>query len=156
MQNIKIQGLKEINRTLKAIDKSLYPQLIKDITHDAYDNVRERAKKHYVTGNMENNINFKVDAHSLSGAVFIEDNAMMVDVKGKSVNYALFVLFGTKPHSIKPKDKKALRFTSVNQFVFAKGVEHPGYKGDNFLEDGVQDTFKKIDKLFQGVQSEYN
>jgi len=154
-KNISIDGLKEINKTLAAIDKSLYPQLIVDLTKDAYTNVKKGSKKHIQSGNLDNNISFKISKKQGYGEVFIEDNAMMVEVNGRKVNYALFVLFGTRPHPINPKNKKALRFSSVGKFVFAKNVKHNGYKGDNFLEDGVKETFKKIDKIFQGVQSEY-
>jgi len=155
-ENFSIDGLKEINRTLSAIDKSLYPELVVALTDDAYANVKKGSKKHIQSGNLDDNIAFKVSRNRLTGEVFIEDNAMMVDWKGKKVNYALFVLFGSRPHPINPKHKKALRFSSVGKFVFAKGIKkHPGYKGDNFLHDGVQETFNKIDKIFQGMKSEY-
>ena len=154
-ESFSIDGLKEINRTLSAIDKSLYPELVVALTDDAYANVKKGSKKHIQSGNLDDNIAFKVSKKELTGEVFIEDNAMMVDWKGKKVNYALFVLFGSRPHYMNAKNKKALRFSSVGKFVFAKGVNHPGYKGDNFLHDGVQETFNKIDKIFQGVKSEY-
>ena len=46
---------------------------------------------------------------------------------------ALFVHWGTRPHKIKPKRKKALRWPAGGQFAFAKSVNHPGYKGDSWL-----------------------
>ena len=142
-------GFKDIQNTLNHIDKNLHPAIIRDATKDAFENVRKRAEKHYDTGNMENNISFKV--RDSFGEVFIEDNAMMVDWKGKRINYATFVLYGTKQHFIKPNEKKALRFSSVKAFVFAKVVHHTGYSGDNFLYDGVQDTFNKLDKIINKV-----
>jgi len=152
---IKVYGLEDINKTLGNIDKNLSKNLISEVTHDAYDNVKKRAKPHHVTGNMEDNISLSVNKKSLHGEVFIEDHGMIVDVKGRPTNYALFVLFGTKKHPIASKNKKSLRFSSVNQFVFTKGVNHPGYKGDNFLEKGVKDTFKKLDTIFQRVTNGY-
>lgn len=48
---------------------------------------------------------------------------------------ALFVLKGTQPHDIFPRNKAMLRFMpkGSNKYVFARKVHHPGYKGDNFL-----------------------
>ncbi len=142
---ISINGVHEIQKTLQNIDKNLIPVIVAEATHDVYDNVKNRAHKHHVTGNMEDNISLKV--HKESGEVFIEDNAMMVKWRGKKVNYASFVLYGTRPHTIEPKEKKTLRYSGVKDFVFAKAVEHKGYKGDNFLYDGVKDTFKKLDNI---------
>lgn len=44
-----------------------------------------------------------------------------------------FVLRGTRPHDIRPKTKKVLRFTSGGQILYAKVVHHPGNKPNNFL-----------------------
>lgn len=152
---IKIEGLEAISSKLMSIDNSLAQEIISKVTQDAFSNVKNRAKKHYVTGTMENNIFRIISKKSLTGVVGIEDNGMMVDLKGKSVNYAIFVLYGTKPHTIKPKDKKAIRYPSVNSFVFSKSVQHPGYKGDNFLNDGVEDTYKNIDSIISRITDDW-
>ena len=147
--SITIYGLEEIQDRLNHIDYNLKHEVVKKVTKEAFKNVKRRAKKHTVTGNMEDNISFRVRKEY--GEIFIEDNGMMVEHKGKNINYASFVLFGTRKHIIKPKDKKSLRFSSVGAFVYAKAVKHPGYKGDNFLHDGVQDTFAKLDKIINKV-----
>ena len=47
---------------------------------------------------------------------------------------ALFVHWGTKPHRIAPKKKRVLRWASGGAgFVFARGVQHPGYRGDAWM-----------------------
>lgn len=143
--SVDIFGLKEIHQSLNNIDKNLHPVIIRDATGDAFKNVERRAKKHMDSGNMQNNI--KQEFHKTFGEVFIEDNAMMVNYKGKRINYATFVLYGTRPHTITPNKKKKLRYSSVGSFVHKKLSEHKGYKGDNFLYDGVQDTFKKLDNI---------
>lgn len=48
--------------------------------------------------------------------------------------HARFVIEGTRPHLITPKNKKALRWPVGGKFAFAKEVRHPGYKGDNYLQ----------------------
>ncbi|MFC8466008.1 hypothetical protein [Streptomyces sp. NPDC057250] len=44
-----------------------------------------------------------------------------------------FVLDGTRPHLIRPRRKKALRFQAGGGVVFAKLVRHPGTKANNYL-----------------------
>ena len=46
---------------------------------------------------------------------------------------ALWVHCGTRAHVIRPKNKKALRWAGGGALTFAKGVHHPGYKGDAWM-----------------------
>lgn len=47
--------------------------------------------------------------------------------------HALFVHWGTRPHRIEPRKKKALRWPGGGGFVFSGGVDHPGYAGDAWM-----------------------
>lgn len=47
--------------------------------------------------------------------------------------HATFVHWGARPHDIRPKRKKALRWPAGSAFAFARRVHHPGYKGDAWL-----------------------
>ena len=47
--------------------------------------------------------------------------------------HAVFVHWGTKPHVIRPKNRKTLRWPSGGAFSFARSARHPGYKGDPWL-----------------------
>lgn len=56
---------------------------------------------------------------------------------------SLFVIKGTKPHEIHPRNRKALRFNlggPAGPVQFAKRVNHPGYKGDDFLTRALRDS----------------
>jgi hypothetical protein len=44
-----------------------------------------------------------------------------------------YVLHGTKPHVIRPRARKMLRFEVGGRTVFARVVHHPGTKANNFL-----------------------
>jgi hypothetical protein len=46
---------------------------------------------------------------------------------------ALHVIYGTRPHLIRPRRAQALRFTVGGRVVYAKLVRHPGSQGRNFL-----------------------
>jgi len=78
---------------------------------------------------------------------------MLVNWKGKKVNYVNFVLFGTRPHIIKAKNKRALRFSykNLDEFIYRKSVHHPGYRGDDFLKKALDKTFSKLEKLIKDL-----
>lgn len=56
---------------------------------------------------------------------------------GNNVNYARYVEFDTKPHIIKPKDKKALFWKGATHPI--KAVHHPGTKAQPFLRPLIKD-----------------
>lgn len=51
---------------------------------------------------------------------------------------ALFVIFGTRGHPIRPVRARALRFNVGGRTVFAKAVFHPGNKPNNFLKEALR------------------
>ena len=50
-----------------------------------------------------------------------------------------YVLLGTKPHMIKPKDKKALHWGGKDG-PYSRGHMHPGTKANDFLGRGLANT----------------
>ena len=53
-----------------------------------------------------------------------------------------YVLFGTKPHMIRPKNKKALHWGGKGG-PFSKGHMHPGTKPNDFLGRGLAQTIAR-------------
>ncbi|PWI06533.1 hypothetical protein DIZ27_32860 [Streptomyces sp. NWU339] len=49
-----------------------------------------------------------------------------------------FVLDGTRPHIIRPRRAKALRFETGGRVVFAKRVRHPGTRANPFLQRALR------------------
>lgn len=70
---------------------------------------------------------------------------------GEIAPHNVFVHFGTRPHTIKPKNKKALRFPVGGAFAFARMVKHGGYKGDPFIFRAADSVANEIDDIFSGV-----
>ena len=75
--------------------------------------------------------------HSKSGALFASVGKRRTGPAGwivghdtQRAKHARFVHWGTRPHVIERKRKKALRWVSGNGFAFAKRVRHPGNKAD--------------------------
>lgn len=66
--------------------------------------------------------------------------------------HALFVAKGTKPHEIRPKYRKVLRWPVEGGYRFARGVKHPGTKADPFLDHGAAEAVKILrTKLVPGA-----
>ena len=123
-----------------------YPKrVIAATTQAVFDQALKNIKPHTKTGRLENNLDLRVRGEV--GEVYILDNGMKVDYRG-GTNYALFVHFGTKPHVIRASKRKSLRWAGPNGFAFAKEVRHPGYKGDPFMYNAMDEVFKNLDKIF--------
>ena len=59
---------------------------------------------------------------------------------GSDVEYAPMVNDGTRPHLIRPKNAKALRFKMGGRTVFAKVVKHPGTRARPFLDRALREV----------------
>lgn len=57
--------------------------------------------------------------------------------------HARWVHDGTRPHMIRPRRARALRFEVGGRIVFAQRVNHPGYKGNPFLRDAVREELTR-------------
>ena len=68
--------------------------------------------------------------------------------------YAPFVIFGTRPHRIAPKKKKALRWVSGNGFVFAAKVNHPGYRGDDYMQRAADEAVRQMPAIIDKALKE--
>ena len=68
------------------------------------------------TGNMRNRTTTRTERTGAGFRVTAE-----VDT-----DYAVFVSEGTRPHVIRPRTARALRFPTANGIVFAARVNHPG------------------------------
>lgn len=74
-------------------------------------------------------------------------------VTGTGVSYAIFVEYGTRPHTITPDDAQALNFSVGGQEVFAKKVEHPGTEPQPFLRSAAEETQRRMDEAVEGANS---
>jgi len=152
---ITIKNVDETFKVLENIDKEKVTSAIKIITQDVFENVKFFARPHFrglPESRLDENIVHKVKTEA--GIVKIDDAGMLVNWKGKKINYINFVLYGTRPHKIKvKKPRRALRleFKNLDEFIYRKSVHHPGYRGDNFLKKAVEKTFSRLDILLKGV-----
>jgi phage gpG-like protein len=80
----------------------------------------EGSRRHYITGTLAKSIYNKVVQS-------------MERIVGTGLEYAKYIEFGTRPHIIQPKTKPYLKFKVNGQWVTTKLVNHPGFKGESFL-----------------------
>lgn len=85
-----------------------------------------------------------VDTGRLRASIRIESRRTLtlrtIYTIGSDVSYAPYVNDGTRPHKIRPKTKKALRFRVGGKTVFAAVVNHPGTKANPFLDRALREV----------------
>ena len=89
---------------------------------------------------LEDRIERDVARHSKTGA--IERSIFKRRITGgwelghelQVAPHVRFVHDGTRPHVIRPKDRMALRWPIAGGFAFSKKVNHPGYRGDAWMD----------------------
>lgn len=135
---IKVTGLDNVQRELTATQK-LPDQAIRDLSQYIFDRAEKGAGKHAKTGALERSLYNK----KITGGREVGHAAQVAP-------YARFVHWGTRPHVIQPKKRKALRWPVDGKFIFAKRVHHPGYKGDPWLLKAVDEASRNFDQIVAG------
>ena len=110
--------------------------------------LKENTKE--VSISLENNI--KAEAPYLQGRLkrSIRVDSRLYDTYSIITGYwdegvaphGIFVLAGTKPHIIKPKNKKALAWEGMSTDYPVGAVHHPGTKPNDFLGRGLSKTLE--------------
>ncbi len=125
MPQLRISGVSEAVSTLRGLPPALERSTLLRMSQIAYDAAQRGAARHTRPGG--------------SGALFQSLYNRSIP-KGREVGHdpnraphALFVNLGTRPHEIRPRRKRALRWAGGGLFHFAKVVRHPGYRGDAYM-----------------------
>lgn len=133
---VRFQGLSEATGTIRDLPAKLEKAVLLDLSAHCYDEAQVGARRHTKPGG--------------TGALFQSLYNRPIP-KGREVGHdanraphAVFVNLGTKPHVIRPKKRKALRWPSGNRFMFAKKVNHPGYRGDGYLFAAATSALKAL------------
>lgn len=91
------------------------------------------------TGTLERAVQSEVTDGGFRGVVSLNEGV---------ADYGPCVHEGSRAHVIRPRNKRVLRWLGKGGFVFSKISHHPGYKGDPFLYDALDDNSAEIDKIF--------
>lgn len=114
-------------------------QAVKSATEDVAEYAREHHGFKSRTGNLERSIISLQSNDGLKGFVTIDRT---------KAPYGVYVHQGYNAYTIVPRFKKALRWVNGSDFVFAKRVRHPAYKGDAFLFNALDKSADRIEKIF--------
>ncbi len=60
------------------------------------------------------------------------------------MEHGKYIEFGSNPHVIKPKNKKALKFIVDGEEVIVKSVKHPGIRPTYFVRNTIKDKLPGI------------
>lgn len=138
MISIQQLGFDEIRKSLLRIAPEVRREVVAQMAQEVYVKAQDAADLHTKTGRLVRSLKKR----KLDGGESIE-----IYHDAQIAPHAVFVHWGTRPHVIKPKDKKALRWAGQNGFNFAKIVHHPGYRGDPYLvkaRDAIATNFSRL------------
>jgi len=130
---LRVDGLDVAIRDIREIPPNLERRVIERMAQIAFDTMQAGADRHSKTS-------------ALLKSVFNRKTAAGREVghDTQAAPYAPFVVFGTRPHKIFPKNKRALRWQVGGRNVFAKFVNHPGYRGDDYLTAAADDAVRQF------------
>jgi hypothetical protein len=128
--NIEVRGDDRVRAMLARISDQLAQRALAATAVDAEDYIEQEAGKHSKTGALFQSI-YKNRLRPL---------AWELGHNRQQAPHALFVHWGTRPHRIESRERKALRWAGPAGFRFARGVNHPGYRGDPWLRRAAREA----------------
>jgi len=134
--SVEVSGAKELIAELRDLPEAFQKPVINKLAAVAYDSAQKGAGRHVVTGALFQSLYNR----PITGGREVGHDP-------NRAPHAVFVNFGTRPHQIRPKNKKALRWASGNGFIFAKLVNHPGYRGDPYIVQAKDDALAQFSAI---------
>lgn len=140
---VRVLGADTLAKDLQAIPVKMEASVIRQMSQIAYDRAQAGAGRHSKTGALFRSLyNRSIP------------NGREVGHDPQMAPHALFVNFGTRPHKIYPRTKKALRWSGGGVFHFAKVVNHPGYRGDNYMQAAADAAIVQFSAIVTAAMKE--
>lgn len=179
MIEITLTGIPEIRDRLSTLLPEVQDKILRGGTQAAFNTAQDAADRHTRSGNGQHSGTSGALARSLQMRPITGGYEVYHDLQ--MAPHAKYVHWGTKPHDIKPKDRKALRFVwkgGVFHFWFGPqetkwakaniyrwmkehapgGVahfswpHHPGYKGDPWMIRARDEAKATMIQIFQSIK----
>lgn len=140
---IDLTGQADAHATFQSLLPKIQKNVLARLAAAVHDDVKDMIGLHTKTGAIEQSLRWikRDDEHVIYNDL-------------QRAEHALFVHWGTKPHVIKPKTKKSLRWPLPSGFAFAKKVNHPGYKGDPYFVKAAEQAPKHFEAIVRQLQKE--
>ncbi len=111
--------------------------------------VEQSAKREHGYTDRSGDLTRSIEAQPVTGAFYAHNQGADVSA---DAGHAKFVHGGTKPHVIRARKAKALRFQAGGKTVFARSVNHPGTEPEPFLTEALErELDNAADRVFSGA-----
>lgn len=160
---INLAGTEDVFARFRELEDTLKPRVLSRLAQAVYDDVQAGADSHTKTGQL---------ARSVKLRPLQDGYEIFHDLQ--HAPYAPFVHWGSPPHDIGPKDKKALRWATIDTrrfakgikrgatykdakyqaifgFFFAKVVHHPGYAGDPYMVNAANEAPRHLSAIISNL-----
>jgi hypothetical protein len=134
MNTVQVQGLDATVAYIRGLSR-LPRAVLDDMAAVAHEEMRRGAARHSPRPGGTGNLYRSLFINGIGSNQYQIRRTVGHD--GAIAPYAQWVLFGSQPHEIKPKNAVVLSWIGgpgFNQRIFAKRVWHPGYVGDDYRE----------------------
>ena len=146
MIELNVQGVESIRATFARLVPEAQTKVLKGLAQVAFDTAQRQVDTHTQTGALARSLRLRSDG----------EGGWIIGHDQQHAPYAPWVHWGSRPHIIRPREKKALRWPSgqggKTGFVFAKWVRHPGYAGDAWLVQAADEAVRQFDAIVRRVE----
>lgn len=143
MLNLNVTGISETREAFEKLVPKLQNKALARLSTAIYDDAFRSIDQHTKTGALLQSLRQRRDA-----------DAFYVYNDTQRAKHALFVHWGSKAHVIRPNKKKALRWPKDGKFVFSRMVRHPGYKGDPWFVDAIDNAPAHFSRIITQLQED--
>lgn len=157
MIELNIEGIEDLRNKFARLVPETQAKVLKGLAQVSFDTAQAQVDNHTKTGALFDSLRLRSDG----------EGGWIIGHDQRRAPYAPFVHWGSPPHIIKPREKKALRwvtkrgavsrnakgrFVSGTQFAFAQWVHHPGYKGHAYLVEAADEAIKQFDAIVRRIE----
>lgn len=146
MIEINVAGVAEVRERFAKLVPEMRDKVLRGMAQIAFDTAQRQVDTHTQTGALARSLRLRSDG----------DGGWIIGHDRQHAPYAPFVHWGSRPHVIRPREKKALRWPSgrgsATGFIFAKWAKHPGYEGDPWLVKAADETVRQFDAIVRRVE----
>ena len=143
---VELVGTEAVRAAFASLVPKLQQQATAQLAQKVFEDVRAGAARHTRysrTGRLVNSIRL----HKVPGGFRVFHDQVYAP-------HAPFVLHGTHPHLIKPKDPNGVLrfFTRSGSVVFAKFARHPGTKPDDYIRRAYEGAGRHFTAILHKLQ----
>ncbi len=114
------------------------------------DEVVVHAKQNHDYQDRTGRLTQSIRAEQVEGS-FAEGFTISMLAGGMRVQYAAHVEWGTRPHIIRARNARMLRFTMGGRDVFRRSVRHPGTRPYRFMQNALNAKVSRAEELIDSA-----